>query len=151
MPWVATAGTVCLLAPKAAVLIIVLVHLLNYLAWGFLEHSPVTASLSFVPPNCCYHAHLSSLLFFWVFLYGILVPSQINWLVFQRIILIEVGQFVKIAESIKSRCLICLTFLSQLMQIATWVLNPTSIWHPVLHVNGESCSAQLQRRTPLIP
>lgn len=66
----------------------------------FLEHSSVTTSLSFVPLYYYYHAHLSSLLFCCVFLYGILVPSQMNWLVFQCIILIEVGQFVKMVDSI---------------------------------------------------
>lgn len=43
----------------------------------------------------------------------------------------------------KTHCFICLPPANEWMQIAIQVLNQTRIWHPVLHVNGESCSAPL--------
>lgn len=62
-----------------------------------------------------------------------------NWPVFLCIVFIEISQFRYVCH-----CLIYLPFLNKLMQIVTRVLNQTSIWHPVLHVNGDSCSTPLQ-------
>lgn len=44
---------------------------------------------------------------------------------------------------IKAHCFICLPRPNEWMQKETEVLNQTRNWHPVLHVNGDPCSALL--------